>query len=122
MRRIGKRASYSLRNTVTTSAATSRWTIKVPVCTRPSKPRNEAVTTRRSRSVTGQPGRQETPVILAASAGEIGATEPANRGDTDPTADPTKAVAQQRTTMATFTTSRGGRIRTDGFLLPKQAL
>ena len=48
-------------------------------CGRARRSRDDvAVTTRRSRSGTGQPGRHETPVIWRASEGEIGAIEPLN--------------------------------------------
>ena len=72
MRRIGKCAACRRRSTEATSDATSRWTMMRPVCSRPSNPQCRAVTTRRSRRPTGQPGRHETPVIVRASEGPIG--------------------------------------------------
>ena len=84
---------------MTTSATTSRWTISVPAWTAPSKPRYEAVTTRRSPSGTGQPDRHDTPVIRAASAGEIGLIELRKTGAVDPAAVAVTAAAHKKAAM-----------------------
>jgi hypothetical protein len=59
--------------------------------------------------------------MRAASAGEIGRIELRNAELLAPDAVATSTAAHRRAAM-NLTISRGGRIRTDGFLLPKQAL
>ena len=61
MCRIGNFSSWSLRKTVTSLRAESRFTTSCPVRSRPSKPQCVTVSSRRSESGTGHPGRQKRP-------------------------------------------------------------
>jgi len=58
MRRIGKRASYSVRKTLITPVVTAVLTMIVPVCESPSNPTNDSLISRKLPGATGQPGRQ----------------------------------------------------------------
>ena len=71
MRRIGKRAWYSLRKTLITPAVMLALTMIVPVCGSPSKPTNDRRISRRSLRRTGQPGRQVDRTSLGVGGPEV---------------------------------------------------
>ena len=65
---------------------------------------------------TGQPGRQERPVIVARSGVGNDVTAPRNEGDTagcDAVEPASNNVPRAATLTSASLTSRGGRIRTD---------
>ena len=95
--------------TEATSAATSRWTMSRPVCWRPSNPQWRAVTTRRSRRATGQPGRHETPVIVFRSEGPIGSTVAMGCGTDHAGATASARQARHERSARARRTARQGR-------------